>query len=115
MLPLKPAPTRSPPHCFNVQTPKFEPGLRGRASWIRELLPVDGSALAQGDFRPALDAIEAMRRAGQVDAALNALLILASIARGTIRLPRSRAPIWPKWPTISTSAQMIPECCFWPR
>ena len=56
------------------------PGLRARASWIRERLPIAGSSLARGDFRPALDAIEAMRRAGETDAALTALLELASIA-----------------------------------
>lgn len=57
-----------------------EPGLRAQAAWLLELLPVDGSALMRGDFRPALDAIAAMRRAGLTDAALKALLLLASSA-----------------------------------
>ncbi len=53
-------------------------GARARASWIRELLPTGESALMRGDFRPALHAIDAMRRTGQTDAGLNALLLLAS-------------------------------------
>lgn len=57
-----------------------DPGSRARAQWIRELLPSEESALARGDLRPALDAIDAMRRAGQTDTALNALLLLASVA-----------------------------------
>ncbi len=55
-----------------------DPGLRARASWIRELLPIGESALMRGDFRPALNAVDAMRRTGQTDAALKALLLLAS-------------------------------------
>lgn len=54
--------------------------VRARAAWMRELLPVEESALARGDLRPATAAIESMGHAGDADAALNALLHLASIA-----------------------------------
>lgn len=53
---------------------------RARTAWMRELLPVQESALARGDLRPATSAIEGMRRSGDADAALDALLHLASIA-----------------------------------
>ena len=53
-------------------------GLRAKASWIRELLPTDQSARAHGDFRPALDAIDRLRRTGQADEAISGLLLLAS-------------------------------------
>ncbi|MCC2033200.1 AAA family ATPase [Microbacterium allomyrinae] len=53
---------------------------RSRAAWMRELLPVEEAALARGDLRPATTAIETMRRSGDADAALDALLHLASIA-----------------------------------
>ena len=49
---------------------------------MRELLPLDESALTHGDLRPATAAIDGMRRAGDADAALDALLHLASIAWG---------------------------------
>ena len=53
---------------------------RSQGEWLRELLPVDESAMAHGDLRPAIAAIEGMRQAGDAEAALNALLHLASIA-----------------------------------
>lgn len=55
-----------------------DPGARARALWVREMLPTGQSALKRGDFGPALDAIDAMRRTGQTDTALRALLQLAS-------------------------------------
>ncbi len=57
-----------------------EPGLRARAAWTRELLPDGTSALSRGDFGPALEAVEGLRVSGQRDAALAALLQLASVA-----------------------------------
>ncbi|RZU65120.1 regulatory LuxR family protein [Microterricola gilva] len=53
---------------------------RARTAWMRELLPVEESALTRGDLRPATSAVENMRRSGDADAALDALLHLASIA-----------------------------------
>ena len=57
-----------------------DPRARSRAAWLRELLPVDESALTHGDLRPALRAIEGIGGAGDTDGALDALLHLASIA-----------------------------------
>ncbi|WP_457102094.1 AAA family ATPase [Microbacterium sp. P5_E9] len=59
-----------------------DPRAQARAAWMRELLPLEESALSHGDLRPATAAIDAMRRAGDADAALDALLHLASIAWG---------------------------------
>jgi len=53
---------------------------RSRAGWLRELLPIEESALSRGDLRPAISAIEGIRRAGDTPVALDALLHLASIA-----------------------------------
>jgi DNA-binding CsgD family transcriptional regulator len=54
--------------------------VRSRSAWMRELLPLEESPLAHGDLRPAAAAIEGMRRGGDAEEALGALLLLASIA-----------------------------------
>jgi DNA-binding CsgD family transcriptional regulator len=56
------------------------PLLRARCAWHREILPVEQSALAHGDFRPALTALDALREAGDEDAAIAGLLHLAAVA-----------------------------------
>lgn len=57
-----------------------DPRVRSRSRWMRELLPLEESALTHGDLAPAVSAIHAMRLAGDVEAALDALLHLSSIA-----------------------------------
>ncbi len=57
-----------------------DPRTRARTAWLRELLPVEATALAHGDLRAAASAIDDLRVAGDVDGALDALLHLASIA-----------------------------------
>ena len=76
-----------------------DPRAHARAAWMRELLPLEESALTHGDLRPATAAIGDLRRAGDADAALDALLHLASIAWGLSTDPipvttsrRRRAP-----------------------
>lgn len=55
-----------------------DPATRARALWIRAVLPIEGSPLLRGDFAPALRAVEALRLSGQTNAALDALLYVAS-------------------------------------
>ena len=50
------------------------------AAWQNELLPDDSSALLRGDFGPALDAVGRMLALGDRDAAVDAVLQLATIA-----------------------------------
>ncbi len=57
-----------------------DPSVLSRSRWLRELLPIEQSSLSRGDLRPAIAAIEGMRRAGDTGAALDALLHLASIS-----------------------------------
>lgn len=69
------------------------PAARFRAQWLRELVPTEpATALTRGELEPALAAIAGMSAAGDPDAALDALLHLASIAwNHAARLDRSRA------------------------
>lgn len=62
-----------------VSAQSADAAVLARASWQRELLPTEGSALAHGDLGPALAAIHGMREAGEPDRALDALVFLASI------------------------------------
>ena len=63
-----------------VESETDDAAIRAQAVWQRELLPIERSALASGDFGPALAAIETMQSADQTDLALDAVLQLASIA-----------------------------------
>jgi len=63
-----------------VEGDSDDAAIRAQAAWQRELLPIEQSALASGDFGPALAAIETMQSVGQPDRALDAVLHLASIA-----------------------------------
>lgn len=57
--------------------------LEARMAWIRELMPTTGHVRVGGDITPALDAIEALRREGEIERALPALFFLATLVWGS--------------------------------